>query len=195
MGIAFDAPLALLLLVPALGFTVLLHLGARRRLGAGRRRLGLLVRSALLGALVLALAGFQLVLPVDRLATVFVLDLSDSVGADGREDALAFLRESLAEMPEDDLAGIVAFGKEALVERLPSDLADVDAIRSAPVRGATDIGAALRLAAALFPDDAQKRIVLLSDGNDTTGSGQTEAALAADRGIQVETRVVGLDGR
>ena len=195
MGITFDAPLALLLLVPALGFTILLHLGARRRLGAGRRRLGLLVRSALLGALVLALAGFQLVLPVDRLATVFVLDLSDSVGAEGREDALAFLRESLAEMPEDDLAGIVAFGKEALVERLPSDLADVDAIRSAPVRGATDIGAALRLAAALFPDDTQKRIVLLSDGNDTTGSGQAEAALAADRGIQVETRVVGLDGR
>ena len=58
-----------------------------------------------------------------------------------------------------------------------------------PVRGATDIGAALRLAGALFPDDAQKRIVLLSDGNDTTGSGQTEAALAAARGIQVETRL------
>ena len=31
--------------------------------------------------------------------------------------------------------------------------------------------------------DSQKRIVLLSDGNDTTGSGQTEASLAAARGI------------
>ena len=61
------------------------------------------------------------------------------------------------------------------MERLPSDLAEIDRIASTPVRGATDIGAALRLAGALFPDDAQKRIVLLSDGNDTTGSGQTEA--------------------
>jgi hypothetical protein len=34
MGIAFDAPLALLLLIPALGLTVALYLGARRRRGA-----------------------------------------------------------------------------------------------------------------------------------------------------------------
>ena len=88
-------------------------------MGSGRRRVALVVRSLLLAALVFALAGFQLVLPVDRLATVFVVDLSDSVGNAGREDALAFLRETLKERPDGDVAGIVAFGKEALVERLP----------------------------------------------------------------------------
>ena len=195
MGVAFDAPLALLLLPPALAFTLLLHLAARRRLGVGRRRAALVVRTLVLGALVLAVAGFQVVLPVDRLATVFVVDLSDSVGNAGREEALEFVRASLKEMPDGDVAGIVAFGKEALVERLPAELREVDRIASTPVRGATDIGSALRLATALFPDDAQKRIVLLSDGNDTTGSGQTEAALAAARGVQVETRVIGLEGR
>ncbi len=192
MGISFDAPLALLLLIPALLLTVGLHTGARRRMGSGRRRAALVVRSLLLGALVFALAGFQLVLPVDRLATVFVVDLSDSVGNAGREDALAFLRETLKERPDGDVAGIVAFGKGALVERLPSELTEIDRLASAPVRSATDIGAALRLAAAPFPDDAQKRIVLLSDGNDTTGDGQTEAALAASRGVQIETRRIGL---
>jgi len=195
MGIAFDAPLALLLLVPLLAFTIALHLAARRRMGAARRRAALLVRGLLLAALVLALAGFQLVLPVDRLATVFVVDLSDSVGAAGRQEALEFVQESLEEMPDGDLAGIVAFGKEALVERLPADLAGLDRIASTPVRSASDVGAALRLAAALFPDDAQKRIVLLSDGNDTTGEGQKEASLAAERDVQVETRLVGLEGR
>ena len=95
-------------------------------------------------------------------------------------------------MPDGDVAGIVAFGKGALVERLPAELTEIDRLASAPVRSATDIGAALRLASALFPDDAQKRIVLLSDGNDTTGDGQTEAALAASRGIQIETRRIGL---
>ena len=162
MGISFEAPLALLLLIPALVITIGLHLAARRRMGANRRRVALVVRSALLAALVLAVAGFQLVLPVDRLATVFVVDLSDSVGNPGRTDALAFLRETLKEKPEGDVAGIVAFGKEALVERLPSELTDIDRIASAPVKSATDIGAALRLASALFPDEAQKRIVLLS---------------------------------
>ncbi len=191
MGISFDTPLALLLLIPALAITIGLHLGARRRMGSGRRRAALALRSVLLAALVFALAGFQLVLPVDRLATVFVVDLSDSVGNAGREDALAFLRETLAERPADDVAGIVAFGKQALVERLPSDLTEIDRIASTPVRSATDIGAALRLASALFPDDAQKRIVLLSDGNDTTGDGQAEAALAASRGVRIETRRIG----
>ncbi len=192
MGIGFDAPLALLLLVPALLLTIGLHLASRRRIGLGRRRLAVLIRATLLTALVLALAGFRLVLPVDRLATVFVVDLSDSVGTAGREDALAWLRESLKVMPEGDVAGIVGFGRAALVERLPADVREIDRIASTPVRSATDIGAALRLASALFPDDAQKRIVLLSDGNDTTGSGQSEAALAAARGIQIETRAIGL---
>ena len=171
MGIAFEAPLALLLFIPAFLLTVILHVAARRRVGAGRRRVALVLRSLLLAALVLGLAGLQIVLPVNRLATVFVVDLSDSIGSAGREDALAFVRGALEEMPEGDVAGIVAFGKEALVERLPSDLAEIDRIASAPVRSASDIGGALRLATALFPDDAQKRIVLLSDGNDTTGDG------------------------
>lgn len=192
MGLRFEAPIWLLLLIPALLLTFVPHLATRRRMGAGRRRAALAIRTILISALVLALAGFQLVLPVDRLATVFVVDLSDSVGNDGREDALAFLRESLEVMPEGDQAGIVAFGKDALVERLPEELRQIDRLRSAPLKAATDIGAALRLAAALFPDAAQKRIVLLSDGNDTTGRGQREAALAAARGIQVETRAIGL---
>src|SRR5262245_34368221 len=182
MGISFETPLWLLALIPALILTIALHVSARRRMGAGRRRAALLVRGLLLALLVFAVAGLQVVLPVDRLATVFVVDLSDSVGNTGREDALAFLRETLKEKPDGDVAGIVAFGKDALVERLPSELDDIDRIASAPVKSATDIGSALRLATALFPDDAQKRIVLLSDGNDTTGAGQSEAALAASRG-------------
>ncbi len=192
MGIAFEAPLALLLFIPAFLLTVILHVAARRRVGAGRRRVALVLRSLLLAALVLGLAGLQIVLPVNRLATVFVVDLSDSIGSAGREDALAFVRGALEEMPDGDVAGIVAFGKEALVERLPSDLAEIDRIASAPVRSASDIGGALRLATALFPDDAQKRIVLLSDGNDTTGTGQAEAALSATRGVRIETRQIGL---
>ncbi len=192
MGIDFDTPEALLLLAPALLLTVGLHLASRRRIGLGRRRLALVVRGIVLACLVLALAGFRLVLPVDRLATVFVVDLSDSVGTAGRDDALAWLRESLKAMPEGDVAGIVGFGRAALVERLPQEVREIDRIATTPVRSATDIGAALRLASALFPDDAQKRIVLLSDGNDTTGSGQSEAALAAARGVQIETRAIGL---
>ena len=195
MGAAFDSPLFLVLLPVLLAFVILLHLDSRRRMGAARRRAALLVRALLLACLVAAIAGLQLVLAVDRLSVVFVVDLSDSVGTAGREEAIAFVRQSLAQMPKSDLAGIVAFGRDSLVERLPSDLAELDTLASTPVQDATDIGAALRLAGALFPDDAQKRIVLLTDGNDTTGAGQTEASLAGARGIQVQTHLIGLEGR
>src|SRR4029079_2570431 len=119
-------------------------------------------------------------------------DLSDSVGVQGRESALAFVRESLEERPDADKAAVVAFGGEALVERLPAELTDLDRIASVPATSATDIGGALRPASALFPHGTQKRIVLVTDGNDTTGRGQSEASLAAARGVQIETYEIGL---
>src|SRR3954447_3567453 len=148
MGLRFESPIWLLLLVPALAVTFAPELAARRRIGLGRGRAALLIRTALLAALVFALAGFQLVLPVDRLAVVYVVDLSDSVGTAGREEAVSFLRDSLLAKRDEDVAGIVAFGGDALVERLPSDLRDVDRIASTPVKAATDIGAGRRAAPA-----------------------------------------------
>jgi len=192
MGATFDTPIALLLLLPLVLLVVGLHAASRRRMGAGRRRAVLAVRLILLAALVGALAGFAIRLPVDHLAVVYVADLSDSVGTAGRDAELAYIRTSLETRRDGDLAGVVAFGGDALVERLPNELKDLDRLASTPARGATDIGAALRLAAALFPDDVQKRIVLLSDGNDTTGAGETEASLAAARAIQVVTVASGL---
>ena len=191
MGAAFDTPVALLLLLPLVLLVVGLHAASRRRMGAARRRAALATRLVLLTALVGALAGFAVRLPVDRLAVVYVADMSDSVGAAGRDAELAYIRTSLEARREGDLAGVVAFGGDALVERLPNELKDLDRLASTPVRDATDVGAALRLASALFPDDVQKRIVLLSDGNDTTGSGETEASLAAARAIAVDTMAVG----
>jgi uncharacterized membrane protein len=191
-AVSVAAPELLLLGAVVLGLTLLLSAAARHHLARGRRRLSLALRSAILLMLVLALSGFQLVSPVDRLTSVFVVDLSDSVGEPGRESALAFVRDALAERPSGDRAAIVAFGGDALVERLPAEMDELDRFASVPTRAATDVGAALRLATALFPDDTQKRIVLVSDGNDTTGRGQSEAALAASRGIQIETFVVGL---
>ncbi|HVM30681.1 MAG TPA: VWA domain-containing protein [Candidatus Limnocylindrales bacterium] len=192
VGFTFTTPELLLAGALLIGATLALSAAARHHLGRGRRRVSLALRTAMLGLLVLALSGFQVVAPVDRLTTVFLVDLSDSIGQAGRQASVAFLREAVEARPPGDRAAIVAFGREALVERLPAELEEVDRIASVPTRSATDIGAALRLAAALFPDDSQKRIVLLSDGNDTTGRGQSEAALAAARGIQVETFVVGL---
>src|SRR5688500_6892027 len=192
LPVSVARPELLIVGIVRLVITLALSLAARHHLAKGRRRLSLVLRTVIMGSLVLALAGFQLVWSVDRLTTVFVVDLSDSVGQAGRDSALAFVRDSLEERPEADRAAVVAFGGEALVERLPAALTDLDRFASVPATSATDIGGALRLASALFPDDTQKRIVLVTDGNDTTGRGQSEASLAGARGVQVETYEVGL---
>ncbi|MFN8521060.1 MAG: VWA domain-containing protein [Chloroflexota bacterium] len=187
-------PALLLLGVVVLALTLAVSVAARHHLSVGRRRLSLLLRSVIVGALVLAVAGLRLELPVERLTTVFLVDLSDSVGAAGRDQALSYLRTAIAQRPAGDQAAIVAFGSDAVVERLPAELVGVDRLASVPVRSATDVGGALRLASALFPDGTRRRLVLLSDGNDTTGRGQSEAAVAGAAGIPIDTLVIGRSG-
>jgi secreted protein with Ig-like and vWFA domain len=191
-GLALTAPEVLIVGAILLGLVLVVSAAARHHLSIGRRRLSLGLRGTMLAALVLALGGLQLIAPVDRLTTVFVVDLSDSVGAAGQESALAFVRDSLEHRRSGDRAAVIAFGRDALVERLPAEMDDIDRFASVPTKTSTDVGGALRLAAALFPDDTQKRIVLVSDGNDTTGRGQSEASLAQARGIQIQTHEVGL---
>ena len=142
-----------------------------RRMGVGRRRIALVVRS-LCWPRWSRTRWVQLVLPVDALATVFVVDLSDSLGKGGSDAPWRSSRDRSRRSRRRRR------GHRRLRQERPrrADADRVDEIdrpdRSTPVKTATDIGAALRLASALFPDDAQKRIVLLSDGNDTTGGGR-----------------------
>src|SRR5574338_161115 len=117
----------------------------------------------LVGALVFALAGARLALPSDRLSVVFLVDASASMVDSSRQALLDFARASVRDMPEADTAGVVVFGGNALVDRLPSQSDELSEPASIPVVGASDIGAAVRLATAIFPAGTQQRLVLLSD--------------------------------
>ena len=91
---------------------------------------------SLLSALVVALAGLQLVLPVDRLAVVYVVDLSDSVGTAGREEALAYLRESLAAQARTRTSrGSSRSAATRSWSGCPAELAEIDRIASTPGQG------------------------------------------------------------
>ena len=107
----------------------------------------------------------------------------------GASDALAFLRETLEAKPEGDVAGIVAFGKDALVERLPVRA------RGASTGSPRRRSRARRTSAArsgsptaLFPDDAQKRIVLLATATTPPAAGRPRRRWPASRGVRIETR-------
>ncbi|HEX2222086.1 MAG TPA: VWA domain-containing protein, partial [Candidatus Limnocylindria bacterium] len=186
MPIAFSEPLWLLLGLPAAGVVVAGWWAASRTLPPGRRLASLAIRLALLGCLVGALAGARLALPAGRLAVVFLVDASASVVDATRADLLEFAQQAVREMPEGDLAGVVAFGSNAVVDRLPSESRELQRPSSVPVVSATDIGAAVRLATAILPAGTQQRLVLLSDGNDTAGQALPAVLAAAERGIRVD---------
>ncbi|MCV0402918.1 MAG: VWA domain-containing protein [Chloroflexi bacterium] len=184
--IAFADPAWLWIALPAVALVVIGWMGASRTLPRARRVASLVIRLALVGALVLALAGARLALPSDRLSVVFLLDASASMLDATREELVDWARASVREMPEGDTAGVVVFGANALVDRLPSQLDQLSDPASEPVAAATDVAAAVRLAAAIFPAGTQQRIVLLSDGNDTAGEADDAIAAAATRGIRLD---------
>ena len=203
--ITFTQPgfLALLALIPISVFIAWprLRRGLRVDVAHGARAhahawAGLFLRSVLLACVALALAGAQSVTWTDRLAVVFLVDVSDSVGAAGRDRAATFIRESLKAMRAGggalsrDQAAVVLFGADAQIERGMSSFRDL-APFSARVRTAgTNIENAIRLGLSLFPPDAAKRLVLISDGKQTTGDADTAARLA--RAVNVRLDVVPL---
>lgn len=190
LPVAFSAPLFLLLLLALPAF----YLVARPRRGGGRprsRALSLGLRLGVVVSLVLGLAGLRLPVSAKSVATVFVVDFSSSVPADVREGAKEWVRQATRRGGPDDLAGIVTFGREARVE-LPLGRAraagDHEPWGEPPPADGTDLSAALRLAAALLPPPTAgpvRRIVLLSDGNETAGDAQQALLQPALRNVEV----------
>jgi Mg-chelatase subunit ChlD len=186
MPIAFTDPIWLWLLLPGVLVVMVAWLAASRTLPRGRRIASLVIRLVLAAFLAGSLAGARLALPADRLSVVFLVDASASMVDATRQELLAFAREAVGRIPEGDTAGVVVFGANALVDRLPSQADELREPSSVPVVGATDIAAAIRLATAIFPTGTQQRLVLLSDGNDTAGQGEQAILAAAERGVRLD---------
>ena len=189
MGLSFIEPgfLALLLLLPLLwAFAYATRTVNLARLGWPRFAALLLVRSLALLALCLALAGAQLVQPVDDLTVVFLIDGSDSVAPAQRATAVEYIEAALANQQPGDRAAVVLFGASALVERAPAPLAQLGRLTSAVVASRTNIGQAIETGLALLPADSQKRLVLLTDGAENSGRAIEAARLAALRGVPID---------
>lgn len=145
----------------------------------------LFLRSALIACLVLGLAELTLQISNDRLSVLYLLDVSDSIPRDQQREALNFIQRSVKLKPTDDLAGLIVFGDNALVELPLAVDFDVDHISSVPKTSQTDISEAINLAQVLYPADTAKRIVLLTDGNNNQGNLEEAIRLAKTNGVDI----------
>ncbi len=151
----------------------------------GRAIVALLLRSVIVIALVLALAGLQIERTTESLAVVFLIDDSDSMPPATVESARQFVEESLEAMRPEDQAAVIVFGSDALVERPMSPIRDVGPIESQVLPLHTDLAEAIRLGLALYPPGAARRMVILSDGLVNVGDAERAARLAAASGVEI----------
>ncbi len=144
-----------------------------------------MIRSLLILVLGLALANPRLPARSDRVNLFFALDVSESVRPEQINVAKELIRKTLSGMKDDDRAGLILFGKEPVLEAPLGKDVLFDDFQSELNRNFTNIGDALQHATGKFPQQGQKRIVLLTDGNETLGNAEQKAHLAASLGVQI----------
>ncbi len=187
LSVTVVRPWWLVLLPLILPPLVLMSARSLSGLGSFRRAMAILLRGTVLTLIVLALAELQIVRRSDRLTTMYVLDASQSVPRELRKSALDYVFESSKKRRKDDMAGVIVFGKNPSVETppAPSEL-NLLGIESTIDGEYTDIGSAIKLALATFPEDTARRIVVVSDGNENRGNALEQALAAKSLGVQVD---------
>jgi Mg-chelatase subunit ChlD len=173
-------PLWLLLLIP---------LGAAWYAWPLPQRLLQILRAAVLVIVILALAQLAIKLP-DRAGTVVVVaDRSASMPVkadDSEKEVIGLLHKSMR--PRDEL-GVVAFGREAMVEQSPQR-AEFGGFTTEVGVDHSSLNDGIDAALALIPPDGSGRILVLSDGKWTGKNPAAAAARAAGRGIAVDYRLL-----
>lgn len=183
--LTFEQPLLLLLLVPV---GLLIYLTWRRMSLPFPRKQRFLIlgtRLLLFTFVITALAGAAWSQPVSKQAVVFVGDISASTEAQ-RTFIEKWINNAIRHKKPDDQVGIVAVGRNALVEQSVRTQIDFSQFESTPDTNYTDLAAGLRLAAAILPTESQRRIVLLSDGQQNLGDALQEAQLLQQEGIRLD---------
>ncbi len=137
--------------------------------------------------LVLALAGLKKTLPADRLTVLFLVDRSLSVGDRSLSFAEDYVEQARQSLAAKDRFGVLLFGRETALELGPGSHPSVGRFTTQVDRQGSDLATAIQYACANFPADSARRIVLLSDGNETVGRAETQAQLAAELGVEVWT--------
>ncbi len=149
-------------------------------MSAPRRWFAVTLRLMLLVLLTGMLAGPHTVRTTSALATILVIDVSDSVqryfGKDAQQkiqsliDRSAQLGRGLSgNRGEEDLLGAVLFDGRAIAVSLPSRRGLSSLNLQSRFADGSDLAGAVRTAWSLVPPDAAGRVVLISDGNQTRG--------------------------
>ncbi len=184
VGVMVGRPIWLILLPVTLIPLILFSYRSLAGLGPVRRWLAIAARSSVVAAIV------QAVQRNEKLTTLYIVDNSESIPLEYRRPILQFVSEDSKKRvaSKNDQTGVIVFGKEPKVET-PPQMAEANlnlGVENAVDRDYTDLGGAIKLGLATFPEDSARRLVVISDGNENRGNALEQALAAKDLGVQVD---------
>ncbi len=188
----FSHPYWLLLALPALAWIGWLAWKTDVQITPWRRWTALALRTIVCLALVLALAGLQWLLPVEGMNVFFLLDRSDSIPSNQQDAAKALVNRMAGQKKSEDKAGVIIFGTDASIDRMPNAAIDLEKVEAVVDTQRSDLASAIRLATAAFAETGQKRMVLMSDGNENLGDAMAAVTGARSQGATIDVVPLGV---
>jgi Ca-activated chloride channel family protein len=180
--VTFEQPIFLVLT----GLLPVLWVLMRKLPGVSQTCLAL--KCAAFTALVIALAGPWAPLRVEKLAVTVLMDTSASMPRESLQRGEAMLRDLVRKNSGADLR-LITFAEHPRLRVVPAQADQVNIPQGVdPKEGmVTNLEEALQLALSTFPSQGQRRILLISDGNENRGHALTEALRAREGGVAVFT--------
>ncbi len=169
-----------------------------------QRILSAFLRIAFVALLALGLSRLARTATTQKVCTVYLVDVSESVPDAAIEDARAEIKKGLDAKPSDALVRVITFAKRPRVVPIADDAKespalerhDVDAAAAAAdpkgakrtgLGAATDLASAMQLAYGQYPSGYLRRAVILTDGVQTDGDILAEANRAREFGVKIFT--------
>jgi uncharacterized membrane protein len=194
MNLHVTHPMYLLALPVALAWVIWLTWKSDVSIAGWRRWIAFGLRFVIVTLLVLALAGLQWRKAIEGVNVIFLLDRSDSVPSAQQEAAVKYAQGVAMQKKKGDRSGLLVFGANAAIESSPQEIIEPEKQKILAVVSPerTDLAAAVRLGTAAFPENGQKRLVILSDGNENAGDAMTAVLSAKPLDITIDVIPLGV---
>lgn len=156
------------------------------QVNSSKKKQFLVVRLIVLLVVILAMAGVSVSKMQKKAETIFLVDVSDSMS--GNIDELEqYLQQTVSEMPDKNMVGIVAFGKDTAVDQFLTEEKTFSRFTTEPISIATNIEKAVNAACSMFDEGVTKRLVLITDGSENEGSMNLAATTLKGRDVELYT--------
>ncbi|MBA4150701.1 MAG: VWA domain-containing protein [Verrucomicrobia bacterium] len=192
MNFQFTNPYFLLLLPLALGWVIWLAWKSDVQVSAWRRWVSFFLRIVIVIALVLAIAGLQWKKPLEGMNVTFLLDRSDSIPSSQQEAAREMVNRLSAGKKAEDTVSVLVFGTDSAIELQTNFAVQMEKVHAVVGTERTDIASAIRLGTAAFPETGQRRLILISDGNENAGDAMNALLAAQPLGVRLDSVPMGV---